>query len=147
MLDSSLLKTNFVGRDGFVWWIGRVAPKEVWRNESTDDEEGWAYRCKVRIIGYHTFDDTEAGILDEDLPWAHVLVDASKGAGQGALGSSTMMLGGETVFGFFLDGEEGQQPVIFGALARSIKPTEPYGPRNNDMSELGIFGALSLIHI
>tara|TARA_A100001388_G_scaffold88136_1_gene63722 strand:+ start:5115 stop:8225 length:3111 start_codon:yes stop_codon:yes gene_type:complete len=141
MLESSLLKTNFVGRDGFVWWIGRVAPKEVWRDEATDDEEGWAYRCKVRIIGYHTFDDTEAGIVDEDLPWAHVLVDASKGAGQGALGSSSMMLGGETVFGFFLDGEDGQQPVIFGALARSIKPTEPYGPKNNSYSELGIFGA------
>ena len=139
MLDSSLLKTNFVGRDGFVWWIGQVAPKESWRDGAVDDEDGWAFRCKVRIIGYHTFDKDD--FKDEDLPWAHVLVDAAKGAGQGCLGSSSMMLGGETVFGFFLDGEEGQQPVIFGALARSIKPTEPHGPKNNDMSELGIFTA------
>ena len=139
MLDSSLLKTNFVGRDGFVWWIGQVAPKESWRNGAVDDEDGWAFRCKVRIIGYHTFDIED--LPHDDLPWAHVLLDASKGAGQGCLGSSSMMLGGETVFGFFLDGEEGQQPVIFGALARSIKPTEPHGPKNNDMSELGIFTA------
>ena len=47
MLDSSLLNTNFVGRDGFIWWIGRVAKPEVWRDESTDPEEGWAFRCKT----------------------------------------------------------------------------------------------------
>ena len=137
MLDSSLLNTNFVGRDGFVWWIGRVADPKVWRNESTDPEEGWAYRCKTRIIGYHTFDDQ---VLPDDLlPWCHVLVDASKGAGQGSIASSSQMLGGETVFGFFLDGEEAQQPVIFGALPRSMKSSEPHGPDNTSKSELPIF--------
>ena len=58
MLDSALLKTNFVGRDGFVWWIGQSCdPKSVWR-KSTDTDAGWAFRCKVRIIGYHPFDET-----------------------------------------------------------------------------------------
>ena len=75
MLDSSLLKTNFVGRDGFVWWIGRVAKKEAWRDESVDEEDGWSFRCKVRIIGYHTFDENQ--LKEDDLPWAHVMVDAS----------------------------------------------------------------------
>ena len=56
MLDSSLLKTNFVGRDGFVWWIGQPN-QNVWRDESYRSEEGWAFRCKTRIIGYHTFDE------------------------------------------------------------------------------------------
>ena len=79
MLDSALLKTNFVGRDGFVWWIGRVANPNVWRNESTDTDAGWAFRCKVRIIGYHPFDTTI--LADEDLPWSHVLVDATSGSG------------------------------------------------------------------
>ena len=137
MLDSSLLNTNFVGRDGFIWWIGRVANPDVWRNESTDPEEGWAFRCKTRIIGYHTFDDEV--LPDDALPWAHVLVDASKGAGQGSIASSNQMLGGETVFGFFLDGEEAQQPVIFGALPRSMKSSEPHGPDNTSKSELPIF--------
>ena len=135
MLDSSLLQTNFVGRDGFIWWIGRVAKPDVWRNESTDPEKGWAFRCKTRIIGYHTFD--EETLPDAELPWCHVLVDASKGAGQGALQDSNQMLGGETVFGFFLDGEEAQQPVIFGALPRTINPL---GPDNtNKDSKLPIF--------
>ena len=127
MLDSALLKTNFVGRDGFVWWIGRVAKPEVWRDESTDTDAGWAFRCKVRIIGYHPFDDSI--LPDEDLPWSHVLVDATSGSGQACLGESSRMVGGETVFGFFLDGEEAQQPVIFGALARNVNPL---GAKNSD---------------
>ena len=101
MLDSALLKTNFVGRDGFVWWIGRVADSDVWRNEATDTDAGWAYRCKVRIIGYHPFD--EEVLPESDLPWAHVLVDATSGSGQGCYGESSRMVGGETVFGFFMD--------------------------------------------
>ena len=69
---------------------------------------------------------------DAELPWCHVLVDASKGAGQG---SCIKFYDGwwRNCFWFFLDGEEAQQPVIFGALARSIKPTEPHGPKNNEI--------------
>ena len=127
MLDSALLKTNFVGRDGFVWWIGRVANPKCWRDKSTDTDAGWAFRCRVRIIGYHPFDDSI--LPDEDLPWSHVLVDATSGSGQACLGESSRMVGGETVFGFFLDGEEAQQPVIFGALARNVNPL---GAKNSD---------------
>ena len=99
-----------------------IADEAEKRNaESTDPEEGWAFRCKTRIIGYHTFDDEV--LPDDALPWAHVLVDASKGAGQGSIASSNQMLGGETVFGFFLDGEEAQQPVIFLSLIHNSEPT------------------------
>ena len=141
MLDSALLQTNFVGRDGFVWWIGMVAPPEHWRDESTDIREGWSFRCKVRIIGYHPFE--EAVLPSSDLPWAHVLVDASKGAGQGCLGESSSMVGGETVFGFFMDGEEAQQPVIFGALPRSINSKGPENVTLDTDAESGAFGVQS----
>ena len=143
MLDSALLKTNFVGRDGFVWWIGRVAEPSVWRNEATDTDAGWAFRCKVRIIGYHPFDENI--LPDEDLPWSHVLVDATSGSGQGNMGDSSRMMGGETVFGFFLDGEEGQQPVIFGALARTINSLGPKNtpPLEDDVGDENVFGVLS----
>ena len=143
MLDSALLKTNFVGRDGFIWWIGRVANPSVWRNEATDTDAGWAFRCKVRIIGYHPFDETI--LSDEDLPWAHVLVDATSGAGQSNMGNSSRMVGGETVFGFFLDGEEGQQPVIFGALARNVNSLGPKntGSYNDDVERENVFAVLS----
>tara|TARA_B100000131_G_scaffold54079_1_gene48992 strand:- start:1102 stop:3636 length:2535 start_codon:yes stop_codon:yes gene_type:complete len=143
MIDNSLLTTNYVGRDGFVWWIGKVADAKHWKNKATDLEEGWAYRCKVRIIGHHPFDEAE--LPDEDLPWAHVMVDATSGSGQSCYGESSRMVGGETVFGFFMDGEDAQQPVVFGALARSVNKTN--SPTNvlqlsteGQKAESGAFG-------
>ena len=119
MIDESLLKSNFIGKDGFIWWIGQVAPAEVWRTEKsrvdTEVGEGWAYRCKVRIIGYHSFDDQK--LSNEDLPWAHILTSADSGApGQGGFGKTHGLVGGESVLGFFLDGEDGQQPTIMGVI-------------------------------
>lgn len=121
MIEESLLKSNFIGKDGFVWWIGQVADPSVWRNEKTRIDEGaksWGYRCKVRIIGYHSFDRNE--LKDEDLPWAHILTSAADGApAQGGFGKLPMLIGGESVFGFFLDGEEAQQPVVMSCFYRS----------------------------
>ena len=50
MIEESLLKSNFVGKDGFIWWIGQVADPSVWRNEKTSltnekgeaNTSGWA---------------------------------------------------------------------------------------------------------
>ena len=40
MIDESILKSNFIGKDGFIWWIGQVAPADVWRtSESRVDTE------------------------------------------------------------------------------------------------------------
>ena len=121
MIDESFIKSNFLGRDGFVWWIGQVADPKVWRNDKTridNGKEAWGYRCKVRIIGYHSFDRNE--LKDEDLPWAHVLTSASDGApAQGGFGKLPLLVGGESIVGFFLDGEEAQQPVIMGCFHRS----------------------------
>ena len=33
MIEESLLKTNFIGRDGFRWWIGQVAPISAWKDQ------------------------------------------------------------------------------------------------------------------
>ena len=132
MLEGSLLQSHYLGRDGFIWWIGRVAPAKVWRNEKSrldagayeKNEDGedptggsWAYRCKVRIIGYHTFKREE--LPDEDLPWAHVMASNEAGSFQGGSGQTHKLTGEETVFGFFLDGDDAQQPVIVGALHRN----------------------------
>lgn len=132
MIEESLLKSNFLGRDGFVWWIGQVANPAVWRDEKSKFDSGenkrddkgnpkiggsWAYRCKVRIVGYHTFD---GDILpDTDLPWAHVSMSPENGTAQGSVGKTMMLVGGETVYGFFLDGEDAQQPVVVGCLYRN----------------------------
>jgi hypothetical protein len=130
MIEEALLKSNFLGKDGFIWWIGQVADPKVWRNENsrvegtkkepgaTIDKEAWGYRCKVRIIGYHSFDKNI--LPDDDLPWAHVLTSASDGApGQGSFGKLPLLVGGESVVGFFLDGEDAQQPVLMSCFHRT----------------------------
>jgi hypothetical protein len=135
MIDESFIKSNFLGKDGFIWWVGQVADPKVWSNDKTRIDNGkdaWGYRCKVRIIGYHSFDSNE--LKDDDLPWAHILTSASDGApGQGGFGKLPLLVGGESVVGFFLDGEEAQQPVVMGCFHRSpavvnVDNGEPFQP-------------------
>lgn len=135
---------NFIGSDGFIWWIGKVVkPNKV---IETDKSNGSAfyYRTKVRIIGWHTEDENV--LPNEDLPWANVLIPATEGTGINKIGSFNQLQEGEIVFGFFLDGKEGQQPVIVGALygQASLKygngkgfnmPPKPNGSANGDSRE------------
>ena len=117
MIDQSLFKTEFAGRDGFTWWFGRVANKKVWKNVNTvmDQSKSYGQRVKVRIIGYHPWSNE---LPEEDLPWATVMMDPITGGGQGAMGDVLTLVGGETCIGFFMDGEEAQQPVIMGLINR-----------------------------
>jgi len=110
---------NFFGKDQLVWWIGQVTDpdKGKWRNaterqRTEDGEEIYSHRIRVRIIGYH---DCEEDLPDHDLPLAHVLLPSNRSAtaGQGEL---LNYQGGEVVIGFFLDGDDAQQPVVFGTL-------------------------------
>jgi hypothetical protein len=134
MIEETLLRSNYIGKDGFIWWLGQVAPPESWDiSEKVDIDptkhpNSWAYRCKVRIIGYHTFD---RNILpDKDLPWAHIMLGATDGNAQGGLGKTHKIVGGETVFGFFLDGDDAQQPVVIGVLYKN------HNVKNFDIDEI-----------
>ena len=111
--------TNFAGRDGFHWWIGQVtAPKKgEWDNslekkQAEDTEDINAFRCRVRIVGYHGCGDE---LPDNKLPMAHILMPPNVST-TGGRGEATQYQRGEVVVGFFLDGEDAQQPVIFGTL-------------------------------
>jgi hypothetical protein len=117
MIEESLLKSGILGKDGFVWWIGRVADAKVWKDVNLENSFNGdpGFRCKVRIIGYHPFDNT---IKEEDLPWAVCLMDATGGNGMSGQSKTLQLEGGETCVGFFMDGEDGQQPVIIGLLHR-----------------------------
>ena len=124
MIDEALFKTDYLGKDGFIWWIGQVADAKSWKGQSShanfqDSQKAnknWPERCKVRIIGYHTFRTTE--LEDKDLPWAHIMMDPAFGSGQGGEGVSSNLTGGEVCFGFFLDGDDAQQPVLVGVIHR-----------------------------
>jgi hypothetical protein len=134
MIEETLLKSNYIGKDGFIWWMGQVAPPESWDIQEKIDIDpqkyptSWAYRCKVRIIGYHTFNRNE--LPDKDLPWAHIMLGNTDGNAQGGLGKTHKLVGGETVFGFFLDGDDAQQPVVIGTLYKN------HNVQNFDIDEI-----------
>ena len=117
MIEEALLKSNYIGKDGFSWWIGQVAHPDYWKKAADYFNGDWNYRCKVRIIGYHPFSGSV--LSDEDLPWAQVMIDPAFGSAQGGTGKTLDLKGGETCFGFFFDGDDAQQPVVLGLLHRS----------------------------
>ena len=101
------------------WWIGQVTDpdKGEWgdayeRVRAINGEQVYSFRCRVRIVGYHG-NDTD--LPDKDLPLAHILLPSNTTT-IGGCGRTVQYQGGEVVVGFFLDGEDGQQPIIFGTL-------------------------------
>ena len=115
--------TNFMGRDPMQWWIGQVTDPEKgeWgdalekkRAGDKDEKDIYSHRCRVRIVGYHGCEDD---LADKDLPLAHVLLPPNNTT-TGGCGETMQYQGGEVVVGFFFDGADGQQPVIFGTLFR-----------------------------
>ena len=114
-MEESLIKSNFIGRDGFIWWMGQVAPF----NEEEIDGENWGRRYRVRIYGYHP--DNETLLSNDDLPYAQVMLPTTAGTGGAGVGQPPRLSGGDTVFGFFLDGNDSQQPIIMGSLPRTAE--------------------------
>lgn len=93
-----LQESNYMGYDGFVWWVGvvedRLDPLKLGR-------------CRVRIAGAHTAD--KSLIPTAELPWAHPLMPLTDS-------SMLMFKEGDYVMGFYLDGPNAQHPVMMGIL-------------------------------
>lgn len=115
MIEEPLLKSNFIGRDGFRWWIGQIPSIESWADQA--DGKGWGNRFKVRILGYHPYDTSR--LSDEDLPWAGVMMPVTSGSGAANFSESVSVRPGDVVIGFFLDGDNAQIPMIMGTFGRT----------------------------
>ena len=120
MLEQGLIKTHFLGRDGFIWWIGQVVDQTKWAGnlpatptKTTKEQQGFDFRYKVRIMGYHTASPED--LSDDDLPWASVMLPVTAGSSGGA-GQTPQLRQGNFVYGFFLDGEDAQMPIIMGVI-------------------------------
>ncbi len=125
MEASGLFNPGFLG-SGFHWWVGQIVDDSTWREnlneEKFDDPDaipGWGYRYKVRIMGCH--DQEEESVTAEQLPWCHVMYPITAGGGQGGSYQTPGLKMGNFVFGFFLDGQDMQQPVIMGVLGNNAK--------------------------
>ena len=114
-----MTNTNgFLGFDRFVWFQGvvedRVDPLKLGR-------------LRIRILGLHT--ENKNKIPTKELPWAFPITPitnaAMNGIGQTPLGP----VEGTWVVGFFRDGENCQEPVVFGTLGGI--------PQKKDNSQVG----------
>ena len=91
-------RSNFIGHDGFVWWIGVV--------ENRIDPLNLG-RCQVRIKGLHS--SVTTNIATSSLPWAQPLFPVNQ-----SFSTPASLKEGDMVVGFFLDGDAAQFPIIFG---------------------------------
>ena len=99
------LHPEYMGKNGFVWWQGVV--------EDNDDPLKLG-RVRVRVLGWHTDDKSE--IPTDSLPWAAIVMPANNSTTSGKGWSPTGILQGTWVVGFFRDGLNAQEPVVFGTL-------------------------------
>ncbi len=125
MEAGSLFNQGYLGQ-GFNWWIGQIPDDSVWRDnvnpnkfDNKQNIKGWGRRYKVRIIGLH--DRGEETIPSQQLPWAQVMYPITAGGGQGEVYQTPGIRQGNFVFGFFMDGPEGQVPIIMGSLGNNTQ--------------------------
>ena len=99
------IMANFMGKDGFQWFVGVV--------EDRQDPQKLG-RVRVRCLGYHS--ENISDLPTNKLPWAHPMNPITSatvsGVGQTPLGA----VEGTWVVGFFQDGADAQQPIIMGTL-------------------------------
>ena len=97
---------NFIQNGGaFIWFTGVV--------EDINDPKEMG-RVKVRCYGYHT-----SSLLDlptADLPWASPMLPVTSASMTEIGSSSTGLLQGSWVIGFFRDGTNAQDPIIMGSV-------------------------------
>jgi Gp5 N-terminal OB domain len=116
-------KNNFAGKDGFIWWTGAVEDRQ---------DPLKLGRCRVRCLGWHSPNKME--LPTNFLPWAIPSVPIN-------MPNVYTPREGDMVFGFFLDGENAQQPVMLGSFPnipiKAPNAQQPFNdPRTN--SELSV---------
>ena len=139
---------NFIGKDGFNWFVGQVENdgsghflSDLAKNVAgtaaniatnytalgifgrTDFDFDWTNKVKVRIMGYHS--PSKAELPTEDLPWALVMMPVTHPQRSG-IGSLHQLQINSWVVGFFMDGANAQIPIILGALGDE-NPQTGYG--------------------
>lgn len=100
------------GNTNFIWWVGVV--------EDRNDPQKLG-RCRVRIFGYNV-EDLKV-LATEDLPWALPLQPITSAATSGVGTTPLGPVEGSWVIGWYLDGEEKQQPIMMGTFA-GVPPTQ-----------------------
>ena len=103
---------DFFGKDKFVSFVGQV-------EDVNDPKMGG--RVKVRCVGWHPDKKNgKDGVKTEDLPWAQVMMPTTH-AQQARIGGKHGLLPGSMVWGFFMDGLDGNHPIIVASFNHTPK--------------------------
>ena len=102
-----------LGQDGLKWWIGVVEDRGTGQFSGKKDNLKLG-RIKVRIKGHHT--DNKSELPTSKLPWTYVLQPVTSASISGIGRSPTGLVENSKVIGFFMDGDGGQVPIVFGVL-------------------------------
>ena len=58
MLEQGLVKTHFLGKDGFIWWVGQVVDQTKWAGnlsatptKTTKEQKGFDLDIKLESWG------------------------------------------------------------------------------------------------
>ena len=98
-------KPEYLGYN-FIWFFGVVEDRK---------DPLKLGRVRVRCYSWHT--DDKKKIPTEALPWAQCVQPVTSAATSGIGRSPTGLVEGSWVFGFFMDGEDAQKPMVLGSLA------------------------------
>lgn len=90
---------NFLGKDGFNWWVGVVENRKDPLNLG---------RCQIRIFGWHT--ENKQQLPTAELPWSLPVLPSNNSK------TFTTPVEGDWTIGFFFDGESAQFPCYLGVL-------------------------------
>lgn len=142
-LGPAYLEDN-VRKNIMYWWIGQVTDESHWieneevRLHNRDASPGWGKRYRVRIFSR----DSEVKIVpDSQLEMASVIAPVTGGSGHQGYGETVVLAQGSYVVGFYLDGEEGRQPIVFGTLPNNPQ-TRLFGgdPEDGFVPRTGFIG-------
>lgn len=89
-------KKDFAGKNGFTWWVGVVEDRK---------DPIKLGRCRVRCVGWHAEDKMR--LPTDMLPWATPSFPVNNT-------NTYTPKEGDMAFGFFVDGENAQEPIMLG---------------------------------
>jgi hypothetical protein len=103
---------DFAGRANFIWWVGVVEDRK---------DPLKLGRCRVRCVGWHSANKMQ--LATDMLPWAIPNIPVNTNV-------VYTPKEGDMVFGFFVDGENAQEPVMLGSFPgiplRAANNQEPF---------------------
>jgi Gp5 N-terminal OB domain len=99
------MTTKRMGEEGLRWFVGTV--------EDINDPQKLG-RVKVRVVNEHD----DPSITKDQLLWATPINSVTSAGYQGIGRSPTGLLVGSHVFGFYMDGNEKQLPLLWGTYAK-----------------------------